>query len=194
MRRTDAHPSTALVGDDRMATDTRIVMTQPTANGAPPQHKPRIEVIRVGEEHAEALAEFFRAVWSSESTADSILADRKRAAAVNPVQPGADVPAFAFLSDGKVLGYIGTIPSRLWDGVEEHAAHWFKGFMVLPESRGGPVGHAVLKEAIRQLGLLGVMTVALPSRRLFTALGFHDVGPIGHTVFVMRMPAWYSRS
>lgn len=161
-------------------------MTQPTASGAPPVHKPRIEVIRVGEEHAEALAEFFRAVWSPESTANAIRANRAHAAAVNPVQPGADVPAFAFLSDGRVLGYIGTIPARLWNGVDEHEAHWLQGFMVLPEFRGGPVGHAVLKEAIRQLGLIAAMVVALPPRRLFTALGFHDAGPIRNYLTLIR--------
>lgn len=151
-----------------------------------PLHKPRIEVVRVADVHAEALAEFFRAVWSRDATADSIRADRARAAAANPVEPGTDIPAFVFLADAKVLGYISTIPTRLWNGSAEHPAHWFIGFMVLPEHRGGPVGHAVLKEAIRQLGLTAVMTVALPSRRLFKALGFHDFGPIANHVTLLR--------
>jgi len=150
------------------------------------QHKPRIEVLRVGEEHAEPLAEFYRAVWSRDAVASGVRAARAAAAAANPVEPGADIPAFAFLSDGKVLGYIGTVPTRFWNGTAEHRAHWFKGFMVLPEFQGGPVGHAVLKEAIRQLGLTAVMTVALPSRRLFKALGFRDHGAIGNYVALLR--------
>ncbi len=153
---------------------------------ATPQHKPRIEVVRVGSEHAEALSVFFEAIWSRKTSAETIRADRATAASANPVEPGADIPAFVYLSDGKVLGYISTIPTRLWNGATQIPAHWFIGFMVLQEFRGGPVGHAVLKEAIRQLGLIAVMTVALPSRRLFKALGFNDYGAIGNYLTLIR--------
>ncbi|MBC7790878.1 MAG: GNAT family N-acetyltransferase, partial [Anaerolineae bacterium] len=151
-----------------------------------PQHKPRIEVVRVASEHAEALADFFQIIWSDKASAASIRAARAAAAAANPVEPGTDIPAFAYLSDGKVLGYISTIPTRLWNGVTEHAGHWFIGFMVLPEFRGGPVGYAVLKEAMRQLGLIASMAVALPPRRLFKALGFTDYGAIANYLTLIR--------
>ena len=159
---------------------------QEAQTATPPQHKPRIEVVRVGNEHAEALAIFFQAIWSRTTSAETIRADRAAAASENPVEPGADIPAFVYLSDGKVLGYISTIPTRFWNGVTQIPAHWFIGFMVLQEFRGGPVGHAVLKEAIRQLGLIAVMTVALPSRRLFKALAFNDYGAIGNYLTLIR--------
>jgi GNAT superfamily N-acetyltransferase len=161
-------------------------MSHPHAFAKAAPRRAHIEVTRVGEDHAEPLADFFRAVWSPDVQAADVLADRAVAAAANPVERGADIPAFAFLSDGKVLGYIGTLPTRLWNGTAEHPAHWFKGFMVRPEFRGGPVGHAVLKEAVRQLDLTAVMTVALPSRRLFTSLGFRDHGAIANYVTLVR--------
>ena len=43
-------------------------------------------------------------------TAEGIRASRAAQAAANPVEPGADVPAFVFLLDGRALGYIGSIP------------------------------------------------------------------------------------
>ena len=132
------------------------------------QHKPRIEVLRVGEEHAEPLAEFYRAVWSRDAVASGVRAARAAAAAANPVEPGADIPAFAFLSDGKVLGYIGTVPTRFWNGTAEHPAHWFKGFMVLPEFQGGPVGHAVLKLSSRY-ALAAATSFSLGSRGISSA-------------------------
>src|SRR5438128_6349010 len=55
-----------------------------------------VEVVRVTDSHADALAEFHRAVWDPSATPDRVR--RARAAAqLNPVAPGEDVPTFLFL-------------------------------------------------------------------------------------------------
>lgn len=161
-------------------------MLQPDGETSAEERKPRIEVVRVGAEHMDALADFFREVWDPHATGASVLASRAKAAVDNPVEPGVDIPAFVFLADDRVLGYISTIPIRVWNGSTEHAAHWMKGFMVRPDSRNGPVGYLILKEAVRHLGLAMVLTVAPPSRRLFEALGFRDHGALGNHLTLLR--------
>jgi predicted N-acetyltransferase YhbS len=159
-------------------------MEEPTAGLV--RSRPQVEVVRANDAHDSALAEFYRAVWDRDATEESVRSGRKQAAAANPVERGAESPRFVFLRDGQVLGHIGTIPARFWNGAEECAGAWFKGFMVLPEHRNGPVGFTVLKEAIRQSGISAVLTVALPSRRLFAALGFVDHGPVPNHLLVLR--------
>jgi hypothetical protein len=148
--------------------------------------KPSIQVVRVGDEHAEALATFFLAAWGDGAGAASVREARAAAARANPVEPGADVPATAYLRDGAVLGYLATIPVKFWNGATETPGHWLKGFMVLPEHRGGPVGFAVLKEMLRHVSVSGIMTVAEPARRLFTAVGYRDCGVLPNFVTIIR--------
>jgi hypothetical protein len=105
---------------------------------------------------------------------------------LNPAVPGADVPAVAFLCDGEVIGHLGTIPVKFWNGSTETVAHWLKGFMVLPEHQNGPVGFAVLKEMLRHVDVAGAMTVALPARRLFQAMGFVDCGALPNHICVLQ--------
>jgi hypothetical protein len=151
---------------------------------APP--KPSIQVVRVSDEHADALATFFLAAWGDGAGAASIRASRKAAAAANPVEPGADIPAVAYFRDDVVLGYLTTIPVMFWNGEAELPGHWLKGFMVLPEHRGGPVGFAVLKEMLRHVTVSGIMTVAEPARRLFKAVGYADCGVLPNYVTIIR--------
>ena len=148
--------------------------------------KPNIEVVRVGDEHADALATFFLAAWGDAAGADSVRAARQAAARENPVQPGTDIPATAYIRDGVVLGYLSTIPVMFWNGSTDVPGHWLKGFMVLPEHRGGPVGFAVLKEMLKHVTISGIMTVAEPARRLFTAVGYKDCGVIPNYVTIIR--------
>ncbi|HKS05466.1 MAG TPA: hypothetical protein VJR92_04060, partial [Gemmatimonadaceae bacterium] len=146
----------------------------------------RIEVVRVTPATADALAVFFRAAWGDNGTGDDVRRGLADAAAKNPVEPGADIPAVAFQRDGEVLGYLGTIPVKFWNGSTEIAAHWLKGFMVLPEHRNGPVGFAVLKELLRHVGLSGIMTVAPAARRLFGAVGYVDCGALPNYIAILR--------
>lgn len=144
----------------------------------------KIEVVPADDRHDAAVADFFRKVWSETASADEV--HRGRTASSNPAAPGGAVPAFAFLVDDEVVGYIGTIPTRIFGPEGERRAHWMKGFMVLPEHRNGPVGYLVLKEATRRLGVAAVLTVADPSRRLFEALGFRNLGLLTNQILPLR--------
>lgn len=150
---------------------------------APAGNAPRrIAIARVTDDHAEALAEFFRMVWTPDATAASVRAARARAAERNPVDPGAAPPTWIALREDRPIGYVTTIPIQLWDGLERRPAHWLKGLMVAPEYRNGPIGHALLKAAAAALPRSGGLAVAAPARRLFQALGYDDLGPIPNLV------------
>lgn len=141
------------------------------------------------DEHADAIAAFYRESWSQDATAASVLANRRLAAAENVAEPGEPPPTALVLDGSRVIGYCGSIPMRLWDGVVEYPAYWTKGLMVLPEFRQGPIGFHVCKELAahlpRALGLL----VAPAARRLFTAVGYADLGAIGNFVRLLRPAA-----
>jgi len=173
-------------------------------------HRPVVAVRRVGPDIADAVAEFFRAVWDEHATGEKVRAASAAAAAQNPVEPGVDVPSVVFLSDGKVLGYLGTIPVSFWNGRSETPTYWLKGFMVLPEHRNGPVGFNLLKEALKIVGPTGAIAAAPAARRLFTALGLVECGQIPNYITVLRparvlssldigalgmtLPGWMSRA
>jgi hypothetical protein len=145
-----------------------------------------VQVVRVTPDLATALAPFFREAWGDVRSADQIRADMLRAAAENPSVPGADLPATAFINDGSVIGYIGTIPATFWNGSVAVQGHWLKGFMVLEAFRSGPVGFAVLKELLKHVGVSGIITVAPPARRLFGAVGYKDCGTLPNYLTPLR--------
>jgi GNAT superfamily N-acetyltransferase len=155
--------------------------------------KAKVEVVRVGDEHAEALAAFFRRTWNPASTAADVRAGRADDARRNPVAPGEDVPAFAFIKDGEAVGYINTIPARFWNGRAEVPASWMRGFWVLPEHQNGPIGFYLLKEAMRHVHVAGALTVAPATLRLFGAHGFADLGVLPNWIGVLRPARLLSR-
>lgn len=130
---------------------------------------PRLAVQRLDHTHLAARAEFFHRAWS---------------AAPAPLR--AETPDFGVSLDGRLIGYIGTLPVRFWDGTEEPAGHWMKGLMVLPEHRSGGVGFWLLKEAVRHLGVAGSLSVAPAARRLFEAVGLREVGVLSNQITVLR--------
>jgi hypothetical protein len=132
------------------------------------------------------MAEFFRQVWDPEATAESVRDGQRAEALLNPGSTGDEPPTFLFLSDGRVLGYVSSIPTRIWSGRDAHQLFWIKGLMVLPEHRNGPVGYLVLKEAARQIRSAVVLTVNPASRRLFGALGFTDHGALPNDLRLLR--------
>lgn len=148
--------------------------------------KPTVEVTRITGDISDAVAGFFRKVWTDNATGEGVRRARAEAARLNPAMPGVDVPAVAYLRDGEVIGHLGTIPVKFWNGRVETAGHWLKGFMVLPEHQNGSVGFAVLKELLKHVDISGAMTVALPARRLFQAVGFVDCGVIPNYVSLLR--------
>lgn len=151
-----------------------------------PHHRPTVQTLRVTDEHDAALAEFYRATWNPHATAETVRQSRRAAAAANPVSPGEESPSFILLQDRRILGYVGTIPIRVWSGNEEHKAHWVKGLMVLPEARNGPVGFLILREALRNLGCSMALAVLPVVVGLSVRLGFSDLGAIPNCVRVLR--------
>ena len=148
--------------------------------------KTLVEVTRITDDISDAVAGFFRKVWTDGATGERVRRARAEAARLNPAIPGADVPAVAYLRDGEVIGHLGTIPVKFWNGRAETAAYWLKGFMVLPEHQNGPVGFAVLKELLRHVDVSATMVVAPPARRLFKAVGFVDCGALPNYISLLR--------
>lgn len=133
------------------------------------------------------MAAFFRDVgWSGDATADSVLRGRADDARENPGAFGVPAPTFLVLSEERVLGYVSSIPTRIWSGGQERPAHWIKGLMVRPEHRNGPLGFHVLKEAARHLPRAIATVVHPAARRLFGSLGFEDLGALSNHVRVLR--------
>jgi len=146
----------------------------------------RLEIVRVQEKHADALAAFIRVVWNPAATATSVLAARAVGAQHNVAEPGVAPPTWIALRGGRVLGYVTTIPARFWNGTRDWPGYWIKGLMVLPEFQNGPIGYHVLKAAAEALPLSGGLAVAPPARRLFTALGYKDCGAIDNWLRPLR--------
>lgn len=144
-------------------------------------------------EHDSVLAEFFRSTWDPDATPHSVRRSRLAAAARNVVSPGTESPAFLFLQNGRVIGYVGSIPIRAWDGSTERPAHWVKGLMVLPEFQNGPVGFLLLKEAARHLDCSMALAVLPVVVGLFERLGFTDVGMLSNFVRILRPARAFGR-
>jgi hypothetical protein len=124
------------------------------------------------------LAEFFGRAWNSSVDAAGVLLDRAAAARANVADAGIVPPAFGVFHQDRLVGYVGSIPARVWTAGTEEPAYWIKGLMVLPEHRNGPVGFAVAKAAAQRLPLSMSMTVTPAACRLFVALGYRDHGPV----------------
>lgn len=145
-----------------------------------------IQVMLATEEHADAIAAFYRQVWSPNATAESFVASQRAGAAENVAEPGVAPPVTVVLEGHRVIGYCGTVPQRLWDGVAEHPAYWVKGLMVLPEYRRGPVGYLVWKKMAEQLTRATMMIVTPAARRLFAAFGYTDLGAVTNFIRLLR--------
>ena len=157
------------------------------------QHRPAVKLLRVSDEHDSALAAFYRATWSPQATADSVRCARRSAAVHNPVSPGDEPPSFIFIQDGKILGYLGTIPIRVWTQNRESLAHWVKGFMVLPEFRNGPIGFLLLRETLRNLNCAMALAVLPVVVGLSVQLGYTDLGRLSNFVRFLRPARLLSR-
>ena len=149
---------------------------------APPSERPKptISIVRATDAHAEVVAEFYRQVWDPEATAAAVTTGRSAEAMTNPAARGGEIPTYLFMSDRQVLGYVSTIPVRVWLpalGTEIDAA-WVKGLMVLPSHRNGPIGVLVTKELVKHHPVLLSLTVQTNAQRLFTALGFTQHGAL----------------
>lgn len=141
-------------------------------------------VVRVAREHAELLAEFYRKTWDENATRAGVLLSRALRARTNLHGRDQDVPTFVFIDNERIVGHLTTIPILLWNGREELRAHWLKGLMVLPEYRNGPVGFMLVRAALAAVENALAAVVATDARRLFTALGFRDLGVLANRIRV----------
>jgi hypothetical protein len=145
-----------------------------------------IVVTMATEAHADPLATFFRQVWDPAATPESVLAGMREGARQNVAAPGEPLPTAVVFSGERIVGYCSSIPQRLWDGFRERGAYWVKGLMVLPEFRNGPIGYLAVKELSRHLECSTILTVAPAARRLFSALGYSDLGAVRNWVRPIR--------
>jgi hypothetical protein len=136
-----------------------------------PSVRPRkIEITLAAPEHAPLMEAFFKSVWQGSG----------------PFTPAVVSPSVLAIQDDRVIGYLGTLPFQFWDGEREQTAHWFKGFMVLPEFQNGPLGFALMKEAAKHLPIALVITVQPASWRLFKAIGLTHVGALENRLRLLR--------
>lgn len=146
----------------------------------------RITTALARDEHTEAIAAFYREVWDPLATVESVFAARKDGAATNVAYPGEAPPTAIVFKGKRVVGYCSTIAQLIWNGESERPGYWVKGLMVVPEFRSGPLGFLVMKELARHLELSTILTVAPAARRLFSALGYIDMGSIPNWVRPLR--------
>ena len=136
-------------------------------------------VVCVEEPDIAALAAFYTEAWGELVSPETVRRNRAAAADGNPATPGQVPPAFLFMTGGRAVGHLGTIPVRLRFAGAESPAHWLKGLMVLPAHQNGPVGFFLLREATRACGTAAMaLVVELAARRLYTAHGFADLGAL----------------
>jgi predicted N-acetyltransferase YhbS len=171
----------------------------------------KLQIVAMTDAHAAPVAEFIRQVWDPDATADSVIAARQRLAAENVAEPGRPLPTFLAIQGNRVLGYVTTIAVQLQDrSGTAHPGYLLKGLMVLPEFRGGPIGYHVLKAAAQALPRSAGLAVAAPALRLFTGLGYRDVGAIPNlvqplapgrmlqridlTALNLSLPSWMTRT
>ncbi|MGH7561473.1 MAG: GNAT family N-acetyltransferase [Gemmatimonadales bacterium] len=142
----------------------------------------RVAIVQAGDDEIPLLAEFYRSVWDPSATPEKVRDARRRQAEQNPAEPGQPPPVFLAIQGGRAIAHVGSLPVRFWNGTEERPGYWIKGLMVLPEAQNGPLGFLLVKEAARRLRPSGALAAAAPARRLFTALGYSDLGAIPNLV------------
>jgi hypothetical protein len=165
------HPHVQVVGS------ALVDVTESSSSG-------KVEIVLGTEEHATLTQAFFREVWPSDTEAPT----RREPSTGGVVSERAPVrsPSSLAILDDRVIGYLGTIPLRFWNGHVEQSGYWFKGFMVLPEFRNGPIGYALVKELSRHVPIAFVITVQPASWRLFKAIGLTHLGALENRLRLLR--------
>jgi len=144
----------------------------------------KVEIVLGSDEHAALTRAFFREVWPSDTESPAPREASSESASAGP-SPARSPSSLAILDD-RVIGYLGTIPLRFWNGEVEQSGYWFKGFMVLPEYRNGPIGFALVKELSRHVPIGFVITVQPASWRLFKAIGLTHLGALENRLRLLR--------
>lgn len=142
---------------------------------------------RLGEEDADSIAEFFRAVgWDPHATPEGTREMLRALAADNPFEPGKAPPAVGVFVGSRLAGFVTTIPTQFWNGKEYTSGYWLKGYTVLEEFRNGPIAYLLLKEMLKHVGLVASMPAPLGARQLSVALGMRDLGAVRDYIKPLR--------
>ncbi|HKW09375.1 MAG TPA: hypothetical protein VJO33_03285 [Gemmatimonadaceae bacterium] len=153
-----------------------------------------VDVVRVSDEHIEALAEFYRKVWNPDATPEAVRAGRNAAASSNVAAPGEAPPTWLVLQNGHAIAHVTTIPIRLWLDGREQGAYWIKGLWVLPEVQRSSAGFLVLRAAVAGLSEPTLALVHEPAAiRLFQALKYSDLGGLPNRLRILRPSAVLAR-
>jgi len=140
----------------------------------------------VEDRHNAQLADLFQEAWGGPSTEHEVARWRAAEARDNPVEPGREPPKWIFSKGGKALGYLGTMPARFMVSGHEFGAYWLKGLWVRPEYRDGPVGFAIVQQAMTDLGPAASSVVGRPARRLLEAHGLRSRGSLFNKILVLQ--------
>jgi len=163
----------------------RCAATRTSVRKAMPE---ALNLSRLGEAHADAIAEFMRtAGWDANATPESVRGWLRGTAAQNPFERGEESPVVGVFVGPLLVACLTSIPTRFWNGKELAAAHWLKGFWVLEQYRGGLIGYLLLKEMLKHVELAASMPAALVPRRLSVALGMRDLGPVRNYIAPLRV-------
>ena len=139
-----------------------------------------------GEGGLEGLVSFSKRMWDSGSTPEAVASWMDRAAAINPNRPGDLPPTLLLVRDGEVIGYVSTIPMRLWMGEADLPMYFVKGLTVLPEYRNGPAAFLLLREVTCRLPHAMCMTAGGMLRGLFTRAGYIELGALRNHVRLLE--------
>lgn len=139
----------------------------------------KIELRRVATDDLPMVAAFYRTAWHEGG-------DESPTQSTPRPEWFERAPAVIAIQGDRIVGYLGTLPMRLWKNGREVDAHWFKGFMVVPEFRNGPIGFALVREAMKYVNDVAVLTVQAASWRLFQAAGLTLVGTVPNYLRLLR--------
>jgi len=146
----------------------------------------RIRIALAGDDDVEAMAAFYRAIWTKDATAESVRASRQRSATENVVAPGEPPPVVLAFEGDRVVGHWASIPQRLWDGVAEWPTYWMNGLMVFPEFRNGLTALLLVKELSSLLPRSTTLTVLPVARGLLSTVGYKELGVVPNFVRPLR--------
>jgi GNAT superfamily N-acetyltransferase len=96
----------------------------------------------------------------------------------NPNNPAGGSPIWVARESGTVIGQYATMPVRLWVNGHDVQASWGMDVMVAPERQRQGLGEILFRQWDREAGASLGLGLSPASQRLFTKLGWPDVGPV----------------
>jgi GNAT superfamily N-acetyltransferase len=136
---------------------------------------PRIEAIKLAQLEAYAAA--------PPPGLSPISRVRARAWAHNPHGEGDQVALLVGMLDGRVVGYLGLVPTLARAGERVERVFWLSAFYTDPAHREAGVGSLLLMRALATGANLGASNSSELARRTYQPLRFRALGALSHFVF-----------